>query len=164
MDSKSKNERTPEIRRVHDVRAWLESFNFTKRLVRLLRDLEHNQCWKYGQLSPVQLLEKLKVDECRADKDELARAEYFWNRRPRLLPVISYIAWLIVAFGLPFWLFIVPAIGYPLLIISAVVVNADIVRSVRWRRQYELGIDRLIQTSLWVSTLTTEFIRQCFTE
>jgi hypothetical protein len=31
MDSKSKNERTPEIRRVHDVRAWVESFNFTKR-------------------------------------------------------------------------------------------------------------------------------------
>jgi hypothetical protein len=81
-----KNERTSEIRRVHDVRARLESFNFTKRLVRLLRDLEHSQCWKYGQLSPVQLLKELKVDECRADKDELARAEYFWNRRPRLLP------------------------------------------------------------------------------
>ena len=58
---------------------------------------------------------------------------------------------LMVAFGLPFWLFIVPAIGYPLLIIWAVLVNTDIVRSVRWRRQYELGIDRLIQTSLFVA-------------
>ena len=101
-------------------------------------------------VNPVELLKQLKLDECQADKDELARAEYFWNRRPRLLPVISCIAWLIVAFGLPFWLFTVPATGYPLLIMSAVVVNSDIVRSVRWRRQYELGIDRLIQTSLGV--------------
>jgi hypothetical protein len=44
-----------------------ESFNF-KRLGRLLRDIEHNQCWKYGQLSPVQLLIELKLDECQADK------------------------------------------------------------------------------------------------
>lgn len=31
-----KNERTSEIRRVYDFRGWLETFNFTKRLVRLL--------------------------------------------------------------------------------------------------------------------------------
>jgi hypothetical protein len=145
-----KNELTPEIPRVDGVRAWLESFNSSKRLVGLLRDIEHKQCWKYRQLSPVQLLQTLKLDEYRADKDELARAKYFWNGRPRLLPVVSYLAWLIAAFGLPFWLFSVPAIGYPLLLISAVVVNSDIVRSVRWRRQYELGIDRLIQTSIRV--------------
>jgi hypothetical protein len=128
-----------------------QKLSLGKRLCQVWRDLEDNQCWKYDQLSPVQLLEKLELDECRADKDELARAEYFWNRRPRLLPIISYVAWLIVAFGLPFWLFIVPAIGYPLITISAVVVNTEIVRSVRWRRQYELAIDRLIQTSLGVS-------------
>jgi hypothetical protein len=147
-----KNEQTPENHRVRDIRAWSESFDFTKRLVRALRDLEHDQCWKYGQLPPVQLLEKLELDERPTDQDELARAEYFWNRRPRLLPVISYIAWLTVALGLPFWLFIVPAIGYPLLIATAVVVDTEIVRSVRWRRQYELSIDRLIQTSVGVST------------
>src|SRR5690242_4831522 len=84
------------------------------------RELEHNQRGKYGQLSPVQLLETLKLNERRADKDELARAKFLWNRRPRLLPVISYIAWLGVAFGLPFWLFIVPAVGYPVITISAV--------------------------------------------
>jgi hypothetical protein len=41
----------------------------------------------------------------------------------------------------------VPSIGVPVLIIAAVIVNAEIVRSVRWRRQYELSIDRLIRTS-----------------
>jgi hypothetical protein len=50
--------------------------------------------------------------------------------------------------GLPFWLFIIPAIGMPLLIISAVAVETEIVQSVRWRRQYELSIDRLVRTSV----------------
>ena len=112
-----KNERAPEIHKGRNDRAWSESFNFTKHLVGVWRDLEDDQSWKYAQSSPLQLLKDLKFDECRADKNELARAEYFWNRRPRLLPIVSYIVWLIAALGLPFWLFVVPAIGYPLLII-----------------------------------------------
>lgn len=142
-----KNQQIPEIHRVGDLRTWPVSFDLTRRLVKVLRDLEDHQRWKYGQLPPVQLLEKLKLDRCPMDKDELARAKYFWHRRPRLLPVVSYVVWLIVALGLPFWLLTVPTIGYPLLIISAVMINIEIVRSVRWRRQYELSIDRLIQTS-----------------
>jgi hypothetical protein len=60
----------------------------------------------------------------------------------------SCVVWLTVALGLPFWLFIVPPIGVPLLIIIATVISStDIVRSVRWRRQYELSIDRLIRIS-----------------
>jgi hypothetical protein len=145
-----KNER----HKARNDRAWSESFHFTKRLVGVWRDLEDNQCWKYPQSSPLQLLKDLKFDLCRADKNELARAEYFWNRRPRLLPVVSYIVWLIAALGLPFWLFVVPAIGYPLLIVFAMIANTEIVRSVRWRRQYELGIDRLIHTSVGVNSLT----------
>jgi hypothetical protein len=39
-----------------------------------------------------------------------------------------------------------PAIGVPLIIAAAVISNAGIVRSVQWRRQYELSIDRLICT------------------
>ena len=49
---------------------------------------------------------------------------------------------------MPFWLFVIPAIGIPLLIIWAVAVDTEIVQSVRWRRQYELGIDRLVRTSI----------------
>ena len=144
-----KNKRALEIDRRANVRALSEKLNFTKHLVGfwrdLERDLEDNLHWKYDALSPVQLLEKLKFDECPADRDELARAEFFWSRRPRLIVAAGYIFWLIVALGLPFWLFIFPAIGVPLLIISAVVVNTGIVRSVRWRRQYEQSIDRLIR-------------------
>jgi hypothetical protein len=101
----------------------------------------------YRELSPAQLLEKLKLHRYPIDHDELARANWFWNRRPRFLQAASGMVWLIVALGLPLWLFIVPAIGVPLLIIAAVLVNTEIVRSVRWRRQYELSIYRLIRTS-----------------
>jgi len=153
-----KNKRAPEIDRRANVRASSEKLNFTKHLVGFWRDLERdlddNLHWKYDELSPVPLLEKLKLDECPADKDELARAEFFWSRRPRFLQAITYVAWLLVALGLPVWLFIVPTIGVPLsivstvlalLIVSTVLANTDIVRSVRWRRQYELSIDRLIR-------------------
>ena len=147
--TKMKNKRALEINRRANFRASSEKFNFTKHLVGfwrdLERDLEDKLHWKYDELSPLPLLEKLKLAECPADKDELARAEFFWSRRPRLLPAAGYIVWLIVALGLPFWLFTVPAIGLPLLIISAVVVNTGIVQSVRWRRQYELSINRLIR-------------------
>jgi hypothetical protein len=55
------------------------------------RDLEGNLHWKYDEWSPGQLLEKLKFDACPADKDELARAEFFWPRRPRLLPSADWL-------------------------------------------------------------------------
>ena len=140
-----KNKRALEIDRRAKFRASSEKPSVTNHPGGFCRDLEDNQRWKYDELSPVQLLEKLKLNEYPTDKGELARAEFFWSRRPRLLTGIDYIVWLTVALGLPFWLFIVPAIGVPLLIIAAVVVATGIVRSVRWRRQYGLSIGRLIR-------------------
>jgi len=138
-----KNKRALKIDQGAQFRAPSEKSNLSKHLANFWRDLEDNQHWKYDELSPVQLLEKLKPDACPADKDELARAEFFWRRQPRFLSAITYVAWLIAALGLPFWLFIVPAIGVPLLILFTVLANTHIVRSVRWRRQYELSLDRL---------------------
>jgi len=131
--------------RCANFRASSEKLTFTEHLAGFWRDLEDDQRWKYDELSPVQLLEKLKLDDCPADKDELARAEFFWSRRPRVLPATGFLLWVILVLGLPFWLFTVPAIGVPLLMIAMVVVDTGIVRSVRWRRQYELSIDRLIR-------------------
>jgi hypothetical protein len=125
--------------------ASLEKRNVSTHLTGFLRDLEDEQRWKYDELPPVQLLEKSLLDEHLADKDELARAEFFWRRRPRLLSATGFLLWIILALGLPFWLFTVPALGVPLLIIALVVVNTGTVRSVRWRRQYEVSIDRLIR-------------------
>ena len=140
-----KNKRSPGIDRPTSFCASSEKPSVSNHLGGFCRDREDNQHWEYDELSPVQLLEKLKLDEYPTDKGELARAEFFWSRRPRLLTAADYIVWLTVAFALPFWLFIVPAIGVPLLIIATVVVATGIVRSVRWRRQYGLSIGRLIR-------------------
>ena len=159
-----KNERTLETHGGRNVHGSPEKFNLIKPLIRVWRDLEDKQRWKYDNLSPVRLLEKLKLNEYPADKDELARAEHFWSCRLRLLPVISYVFWLSAALGLPVWLFIVPTVGLPLLIVSALLVNTEIVRSVRWRRQYELSIDRLIHTLIGPSASTPKFIYPRSTE
>jgi hypothetical protein len=125
-----------------------EKSRFTKLLAEFWHDLQDEPHWKYESSSPVQILEQLNLDTWRQNNDELVRAEWFWNRRPRLLRATSCVVWLLAALGLPFWLFIIPAIGIPLLIISAVAVETEIVQSVRWRRQYELSIDRLVRTSV----------------
>jgi hypothetical protein len=139
------NKRALEVNKRVNFHASSAKSNLTKCLVEAWRNLEAEQRWKYDELSPVQLLKKLKLDRYPLNQDELARAEFFWSRRPRLLTATGYVAWLIVALGLPFWVFMVPAIGVPLLVLSAVVVDTGIIRSVRWRRQYELSIDRLIR-------------------
>ncbi|HET9374607.1 MAG TPA: hypothetical protein VFO40_06515 [Chthoniobacterales bacterium] len=140
------NEYSKNHRHVSDRRP--EKSRFSKCLVELWRDLHDDQHWKYEASSPVQILENLKLDRCQQNHDELVRAEWFWNRRPRFLRATSYAVWLLAALGLPFWLFIIPAIGVPLLIISAVAVGTEIVQNVRWRRQYELSIDRLVRASV----------------
>ena len=117
-----------------------------KALSEVWRDLRADPKWKYEQLTPIQLLEKSELRIRLPDSDELVRATWFWSRRPRLLSVASSILWITVALGLPFWLFRIPSIGVPLIIVTAVVINTDLVRSLRWRRQYESSIDRLIRT------------------
>ena len=141
-----KSERIPENNRQPSVGGPSEKFNFTKHLVRFWRDLQDDQCWKYDESSPVQLLEKLQLDRHLADNDEFERADFFWSRRPRFLRPISFVFSLAAVFGLPLWLFNFPVIGVPFLIISAVFLTTNVVQTVRWRRQYELSIDRLIWT------------------
>ena len=116
-----------------------------KALSEVWRDLRADPKWKYEQLTPIQLLEKSELRIPLPDSGELVRATWFWSRRPRLLSIASSILWISVALGLPFWLRI-PSIGVPLIIVAAVVINTDLVRSLRWRHQYESSIDRLIRT------------------
>jgi len=123
-----------------------QKHSFGKFLGGVWRDLQDKPHWKYEQLSPVQLLGRSDCHKYPPDEDELARANWFWNRRPRWLQAASCIIWFTVAIGVPLWLFILPVIVVHLLIISAIIANTEIVQSVRWRRQYELSIDRLIRT------------------
>jgi hypothetical protein len=126
-------------------RSQLEKHGFGQALREVWHDLRADPKWKYEQLTPIQLLDKSELRIRLPDSGELVRATWFWSRRPRLLSVASSLLWITVALGLPFWLRI-PAIGVPLTILAAVVINTDLVRSLRWRHQYESSIDRLIRT------------------
>jgi len=121
--------------------------NLRQCLSEFWRDLQEHSAWKYEDLPPSELLEKSELHWYPTHEDELARADWFWSRRPRRLSAVCWVVWFIVALGLPLWLFVVPWIGVPLLTIAVVIASAETVRSVRWRRQYELSIDRLIRIS-----------------
>src|SRR5262249_46366044 len=114
---------------------------------RVWQDRQNEQKWKYEGLPPARLLEGLNLLTYSRENDELIRANWFWGRRPRVLTTASCLVWLIVIVGLPFWLFIFPVIGLRLIVMWLTMVNIDIVQSLRWRRQYELSIDRLIGAS-----------------
>jgi hypothetical protein len=126
-------------------RSQLEKHGLGQALSEVWHDLRADPKWKYEQLTPIQLLERSELRIRQPDSGELVRATWFWSRRPRLLSVASSILWITVALGLPFWLRI-PSIGVPLIILAAAVINTDLVRSLRWRHQYESSIDRLIRT------------------
>ena len=111
------------------------------------RDLREHSAWRYEDLPPGQLLEKSEPHLYPTHQDELARADWFWSRRPHRLSTISWVLWFFVALGLPLWLFVFPWIGVPLLVLAVVIATVETVLSVRWRRQYELSIDRLIRIS-----------------
>jgi hypothetical protein len=116
-------------------------------VVQFCQDLQHSRDWNYEELPPVRLLNSLKLDRYPPDSDELARAEWMWlHRESRLFSVTSSLLWFILAFGTPFWICI-PAVGLPLLTVWAVMASIEIVRSTRWRRDYEISIARLIRKS-----------------
>ena len=120
-----------------------------RRLRRVWRDLKEEQPWKYRELPPAILFEALKLNLLYADKSEFARAEWFWLRRPKGLLTESWLRSLICVSLGPF-LFFVPKVGLPLFFAWClgirVLVLADQLRLMRWRREYERSIDRLIRT------------------
>jgi hypothetical protein len=65
-----------------------EKARFSKHLAEFWHDLQDEQHWKYESSSPVQILEQLDLDTWQQNHDELVRAQWFWNRRPRLLRAI----------------------------------------------------------------------------
>ena len=143
VEEKMKNSRKTD-RCISNRFGW-QKHSLRKALIELWHDAQGDPEWKYERLSPAQLLEKSELPCYSKDCGELARATWFWNRQPRLLVAASFILWATVALGLPFWLFVFPSIGVPLIVVAAVVVNTDLVQSTRWRRQYEFSIDRLIR-------------------
>ena len=55
------------------------------RLLTIWRDLTTEPVWKYEELPPFRLSQLTKLDLLEASDSELARAIWFWCRRPKLI-------------------------------------------------------------------------------
>jgi hypothetical protein len=119
---------------------------WAEHLVRFLRDLYYHKDWKYEESGPIELLENARIPYEAVRHDELDRVIWFWSRRPRALSVVAWSSWIIAATTGTFSL-VDAALNVPAMIASLALVLHSIVRSVRWRRDYESSVDRLVRTS-----------------
>jgi hypothetical protein len=55
------------------------------RLLAIWRDLTTEPVWKYEELPPLRLPQLTNLDFLEASDSELARAIWFWRRRPKLI-------------------------------------------------------------------------------
>jgi hypothetical protein len=123
------------------------------------RDLTSEPVWKYEELPPLLLAELTKLDLFEVGDSELARVHWFWSRRPKLplhettgLLVAGLCVTLSLAIAFVAW----PETSMPkrvaemiislLALVAAIYLIAQRIGFVRWRREYELSIDRLIHT------------------
>jgi hypothetical protein len=127
-------------------------------LLTIWTDLTTEPVWKYEESPPFMLSQLTEVDLLQASDSELARAIWFWCRRPKLMFHDS-VAPMIVALCIELSLFIAlvywrrtsmpeRATEVVLLFLEVAVEICLIIqriRFVRWRRDYEVSIDRVIR-------------------
>jgi hypothetical protein len=129
------------------------------RLLTIWRDLTTEPVWKYEELPPFQLPQLTDLDLLEASDSELARAIWFWCRRPKLIfpdsavPIIVALCVLVsLLIALVHW----PGTSLPRRVAEVVILLLELVveiylvvqrlRFVRWRGEYEGSIDRVIRT------------------
>jgi hypothetical protein len=123
------------------------------------RDLITEPAWKYQEFPPYLLSQETKLDLLEASDSELSRAIWFWSRRPKLifnhsaeLMIVALCVLISLSIALVNWhLVSVPKRAAEVIIILfevAVEIYAigHRLKFLRWRREYERSIDRLIQS------------------
>src|SRR6202008_928571 len=123
------------------------------------KDLTSEPVWKYEELPPLLLAELTKLDLFEVGDSELARAQWLWSRRPKLILHAStalLAAGLCVTLSLAIAFIAGPETSMPkrvaemiislLALVAAIYLIAQRIGFVSWRREYELSIDRLIHT------------------
>jgi hypothetical protein len=123
-------------------------FKCVECFIEFWKDFHADQKWKFPELPPSQFKRRLEFNRLGFDLSELERANWFWRRRPCLILGQGLPGYLLVVFVGVLLLF-VPKIGVPLdfgcLFVFYGVIALDTVRLVRWRRQYETSISRLLR-------------------
>jgi hypothetical protein len=128
-------------------------------LLSIWRNLITEPVWKYEELPPLLLSQVAKLDLLKASDSELSRVMWFWLRRPKLMFHDSA-ALMTVALCIPISLSIA-LVNWPgtsmakrvaelIILLFEVAVEMYLIghrlKFLRWRREYERSIDRLIRT------------------
>jgi hypothetical protein len=112
------------------------------------KDFNCKEEWKFPELPPEQLQNSFGVAWSFVDRGGYIRAEWVWSRRPKLILGDGGLGYALLVF-VALLLMLVPHIGVLLTIawcftmFSAIA--RDIVRSIRWRREYEVSITRIMR-------------------
>jgi hypothetical protein len=129
-------------------------------LLTIWRDLTTEPVWKYEESPPFLLSELTKLNLVEASDGELSRAMWFWLRRPKMmfpdsaaLSIVASCVIVSVVIALVNW----PGTSMPKRVTELSILLFEVafeiylvvqrIRFVRWRRDYELSIDRLIRSS-----------------
>jgi hypothetical protein len=125
-------------------------FKCVQCFIEFWKDFHADQKWKFPELPPSQFKKRLELNRPRVDLSEFERTKWFWRRRPKLILGEGLPGYLLVVFIGVLLLFI-PKIGVALdfgwLFLFYAAIALDTVRLVRWRRQYETSISRLLQSA-----------------
>ena len=128
-------------------------------LLTIWRDLTTEPVWRYAESPPFLLSQLTEADLVEANDSELARAIWFWCRRPKLLfhdgvaPIIVALCLLVsLSIALVNW----PGTSMPKRVAELIILFFEVavgiylvvqrLRFLRWRRDYERSIDRIIGT------------------
>jgi hypothetical protein len=120
------------------------------RIVGWWRDFQYPSRWRYPDLAPQEVLagRQLKIEL--APEPELKRAAWLWFRRPKLILGYGAFSYVIMVACITVAM-LVPVIGIFVavvwLCIWVLAIAADTIRYVRWRRDYETTLDRLLRLS-----------------
>ena len=123
----------------------------SKRICDFWQDFNATNHWSFPELPPRDILRSLDSHISDVDHDEFVRAQWMWKRRPGPLLGKTLLVYL-VAILIGFVLLLIPAAG--ILVACCwlsgmfLVIAQDVVRLVRWRRQYESSIARVIRSGV----------------
>jgi hypothetical protein len=112
------------------------------------KDFNSNQEWIFPELPPTQLQKSFAVHWVLLDRSEFLRAEWMWSRKPKLILGEGSGGYALLVF-VALLLLLIPHIGILLTVAWCFAVLCaiarDIVRSTRWRREYEVSIIRILR-------------------
>ena len=113
------------------------------------KEFNSQEEWRFPELPPGQLQKAFDVPWVFVDRGEFRRAEWMWARKPRLVVGEGFFGYALIVL-VALLLLLVPHMGVVLTIVwcsvMVGVIARDIVRSIRWRREYEVSIIRIMRS------------------